>query len=300
MAESADPTVQSLFKQWRSGDAAAGQAMAQKFTDWYYAVTTVRLGESGGRAALQRACAGFAQGITTVTRSGDLVDWAHDVLRREVEAAGGRGPGVDAANALTGNRPASALLVQVAPALTETQRRLLHATYTAGTPTAALIEQAEAAGGWPQAVLDARLALKRALRDRAGVALQVVPLSPDLDRAPMPLYEAARMASPDEEGFFEKWLVSDLDLCRDVAEFAVFAHALRAGALPVAVAAPAAPRAVVDPPRSPAAPEAARAAAVQPAPRPPTGQVGLAILGVVAALIAVVLVLVYFLPGAGS
>ena len=299
MAESADPTVQTLFKQWRSGDAVAGQAMAQKFTDWYYAVTTVRLGEIGGRAALQRACAGFAQGIATVTRAGDLVDWAHDVLRRELEAAGGRSGGADTANALTGNRPASALLLQVAPALTETQRRLLHATYTAETPTDALIAQAEAAGGWPQAVLDARLALKRALRDRAGVALQVVPLAPDLDRAPMPLYEAARMASAEEEGFFEKWLVSDLDLCRDVAEFSVFAHALRAGAMPVVVAAPAAPRLVVDPPRAAASP-AERPAAVQPAPRPPASQVGLAIFGVVLALVAVVLVLVYFLPGAGA
>ena len=58
----------------------------------------------------------------------------------------------------------------------------------------------------------------------------MVPENPDLDRAPMPLYEAARMSSGDEEAFFEKWLLSDLDLCRDVAEFAAFSHALRAGA----------------------------------------------------------------------
>ena len=41
MAESADVTVQQLFKKWRSGDAESGQSMAQRFSDWYYAIAAV-------------------------------------------------------------------------------------------------------------------------------------------------------------------------------------------------------------------------------------------------------------------
>jgi hypothetical protein len=37
------------------------------------------------------------------------------------------------------------------------------------------------------------------------------------------------MASPQEEINFEQWMISDLDLCRDIAEFAHFAIALRGG-----------------------------------------------------------------------
>jgi len=238
MAEASAPSPQELFKLWQNGDTAAGQKMAQRFTDWYYAVTAVQLGEVAGRSPLERACGTFAQGITTITRSSELVDWAHGIVAREVRQAGGRGDGGDYPNALTAGRSPSELLDRARRSLTGTQTELLAATFDATVPLADLITLSEAHGGWPLAILEARYVLKRALRDGDGVNFAVVPESPDLDRAPMPLYEAARMSSGDEEAFFEKWLLTDLDLCRDVAEFAAFSHALRAGAFRMAASEP--------------------------------------------------------------
>jgi hypothetical protein len=37
------------------------------------------------------------------------------------------------------------------------------------------------------------------------------------------------MKSPQEEANFEKWMLTDLDLCKDIAEFAHFGIALRGG-----------------------------------------------------------------------
>ena len=85
--------------------------------------------------------------------------------------------------------------------------------------------------GWPMALLDARYALKRSLRDNLQVGFSIVPIQPNLDCAPLPLYESARMATDQEEAMFEKWLITNEELCRDLAEFATFAHALRTGAL---------------------------------------------------------------------
>jgi len=238
MAEAGASSPQDLFKLWQNGDGAAGQSMAQRFTDWYYAVTSVQLGEASGRQPLERACATFAQGITTVTRSSELVDWAHGIVAREIRQAGGRSAGGDFPNALTSNRSPTELLERAKNSLTSTQAQLLAATFDDSVPLSDLIDMSEQHGGWPHAILDARYVLKRAIRDGEGVNFSVVPESPDLDRAPMPLYEAARMSSGDEEAFFEKWLLSDLDLCRDVAEFAVFGHALRAGAFKPPASAP--------------------------------------------------------------
>ena len=70
------PTVIQLFRKWRSGDESAGQEMAQKFSDWYYAISTIRVPGQEGRPPMEAACQSFAQGIITVTRPRALVDWA--------------------------------------------------------------------------------------------------------------------------------------------------------------------------------------------------------------------------------
>ena len=49
MAEPTPATVQDLFKHWRNGDSNAGQTMARRFNDWYYAVATSRLGDTEAR-----------------------------------------------------------------------------------------------------------------------------------------------------------------------------------------------------------------------------------------------------------
>lgn len=244
------PTVQQLFKQWRTDrDADAGQQMAQKFSDWYYAITAARLGDRVGREPLERACQSFAEGIVQVSRTSDLVDWAHALVVREMAAAGGRVPGGDFPNALTARRSPTELLGAARQALPAHQVQLLGMAFDPSVDMGRLEVAADAHGGVPHAILEARYALKRFLRDAAQVPLQVVPDRPDLDLAPLPLYEAARMRSSDEEAAFEKWLLTDIELCKDVAEFAAFAHALRGGAFRAAAAGAPQPRPPIAPPQ---------------------------------------------------
>ncbi len=224
-------TTQQLFKRWRSGDANAGNAMAQRFSDWYYAISASRLGDRDGRAPLERACKRFAEGIVTVSDANALSEWAHGVLAEELEGAGQRLNGGDQPNALTNRRSPSELLGKAQASLSATQLDLLSKAYDRNYPLDRLQEEAEAQGGYPLAVLQARYALKQWLRDNEGVKFTEVPESPNLDRAPLPLYEAGRMPNLDQEHAFEKWMLTDLTLCKDVAEFAAFALAMRGGVL---------------------------------------------------------------------
>ncbi len=238
------PTA-ALFKQWRAGDAASGQAMAQRFSDWYYAVTTCRLGDEHGREPLRRACVRFQQGILSVNTPSELTDWAHGVLLEEVRTAGGRIAGGDFPNQLTQARSPTTLLNEAAGKLSATELRILALTYDRAVPLDQVRDEAEAHGGYPLAVLKARLALKRALLSQASVPFSEVPPSPNLDLGPLPLYEAGRMENEAEESGFEKWMLTNMSLCKDIAEFGVFAQALRAGALRGRVAAKRAPAPVV-------------------------------------------------------
>lgn len=249
MADYATLSTHQLFNQWRTGDAQAGQAMAQRFSDWYYAVTTCRLGEAHGRAPLHRACVRFQQGILSVGNATELTEWAHGIVAEEIKMAGGRVAGGDTPSALTQNRSPSDLLSEVALSLPPADMKLLAQVYDTTVAQEEVVRTAEALGGYPLAVLRARYAMKRALRDQAQVPFSVVPDEPRLDAAPLPLYEAGRMTSAVEEGGFEKWMLTDMVLCKDIAEFGVFAQALRAGALrrapeapePAAAVAPDAP-----------------------------------------------------------
>ncbi len=231
MADSATLSTQQLYKAWRAGDASAGQAMAQRFSDWYYAVTTCRLGDSHGRSPLQRACVRFQQGIVSVAGQNELVDWAHGILAEEIRMAGGRIAGGDFPNQVTGGRSPTDLLHKAARAMPPETVSLLAAAYDSSVPLEQVQAAAERSGGYPLAVLRARYALKTWLRDNAGVNFTVIPETPNLDSAPLPLYEAGRMANQAEESGFEKWMLSNMPLCKDIAEFGVIAQALRAGGL---------------------------------------------------------------------
>lgn len=239
-----DPSTispQDLYRQWRTGDAAAGQAMAQRFSDWYYSLISVRLGDVKGRGPLQRACQRFQQGISAVSSPGELVEWSHAIIAEEMKAAGERVDGGDFPNQLTGGRSPSELLRLAARSLPPEDVSLLAHTFDVQYSGEALGREAQGRGGMPLGILKARYALKHALREQAGVPFQEIPAEPNLDYAPLPLYEAGRMAATREEGTFEKWVLSNMTICRDVAEFGVFALALRGGALRNLSAAPAAP-----------------------------------------------------------
>lgn len=218
MAGTESRSIKVLFREWRQGDAEAGQIMAQRFADWYYAIATSRLGEEAGRGPCEAACSKFGEGVANVSESRALVSWAHKIIQAELEGQGDRITDGDFANAYTGNKAPKALLCRARAALPE-DVALLEQCYRDGSG-----ETIE-----PLPVLKARYKAKQWLREHANVPFEVVPDEPVLDRAPMPLYESGRMATPDEEVNFEQWMISDLDLCKDIAEFAHFAIALRGG-----------------------------------------------------------------------
>ena len=235
------PTAQ-LFALWRDGDAEAGEVMAQRFSDWYYAISSSRLGELKGRPPLERACQCFAQGILNVNSADELGPWAHRLLLEEIEAVADRLPGGDQPNHLTRERSPTALLLQAKGAFPLEKLRLLSLAYDPTFPVEEVAQRAEGHGGYPLAVLEARYALKRWLQEEEEVPFTELPVEPNLDRAPLPLYEAGRMQSKAEDEHFEQWMLSDLSLCRDVAEFSAFALALRGGALASVAGSPVSPR----------------------------------------------------------
>jgi hypothetical protein len=179
------------------------------------------------------------------------------VLAEELDGAGQRLNGGDQPNALTNRRSPTELLGNAQAGLPGSQLELLSKAYDRDYPLDKLQEEAEAQGGYPLAVLQARYALKLWLRDNEGVKFSEVPESPNLDRAPLPLYEAGRMPNQDQEHMFEKWMLTDLTLCKDVAEFAAFALAMRGGVL--ASSSQSAVASAAAAPQSAAAEAAARA-----------------------------------------
>lgn len=227
MSEQDTRSTKVLFREWRSGDSNAGQVMAQRFADWYYAIATSRLGEDAGRAPCEQACTAFGEGVVEITESRNLVPWAHDIIQKLLAEQGARATDGDEPNAYTGNQSPKLLLGRAREALPK-EVELLEVVYQNGD--AARIEAlAGPMGGNPLGVLKARYAVKRWLRDQQAVPFEVAPEQPVLDRAPLPLYESGTMANAAEETNFEHWMISDIDLCRDIAEFAHFAIALRGG-----------------------------------------------------------------------
>jgi hypothetical protein len=252
MAPKDTRTTKDLFRAWRSGDAEAGQAMAQRFADWYYAIATSRLGESGGREPCARACQRFGEGVVQVTESRNLVPWAHAIIADELSRRGGRAMDGDEKTAYTGGKSPKQLLAKARRALPG-EIAVLEACYGRGAPDSELERLAKPYGGVPLGVLKARYTVKSYLKKSQAVPFDVAPDDPVLDRAPLPLYESGRMATAAEENSFEQWMLTDIDLCRDIAEFAQFAVALRGGVPEVAPEprrAPERPRGEVEAPPS--------------------------------------------------
>ncbi len=220
-------TVKQLFKDWRGGDAESGQLMAQRFADWYYAIATSRLGEDGGREPCETACGRFGEGIVNVTESRALVKWAHEIIVDEL-GDNARATDGDEANAYTGNQKPKTLLAKAKAAL-PTEVGILELVYQGGASQEDIDKASESLGGYPLGVLKARYKVKQWLRDHQRVPFEVAPDNPVLDRAPLPLYESDQMKTPAEEASFEQWMLTDIDLCKDIAEFAVFSIALRGG-----------------------------------------------------------------------
>lgn len=209
-------TTREMFESWRRGDAAAGQAMAQRFTDWYFAISANHSGEQQGRQGFQAACDRFSKGISAVPDPRRLGPWAQTVAKDLIHA--GRPPldDGDYPGSYTANQAPKALLAAARQAHPETVQ-LLEMTYRGGHVAD------------PHAVLKARYALKHWLAKEHQVPFRYLPSQPDPDLIPIPFYEAARMKAPQEVALLELFLLDEPDLIQDVAEFAHFAIALRGG-----------------------------------------------------------------------
>lgn len=212
-------SVETLFHHWRQGDETAGKQLAQRFTDWYYAIAVSRLGETGGDAAFRAATSKFGKGVMEVEDPRRLLAWAHSIARKQLTARvdGGRVTDGDLPNAFTRRKSPKELLVAARDRAPDAMA-VLERAYR-GDPV--VVD--------PQRLLWARYQVKSTLRHDGELPLRVTPADPDPDRAPLPYYEAGRMASEAEESQFEQYLLTEPELCQDLAEFAHFAIALRGG-----------------------------------------------------------------------
>lgn len=191
--------------------------MAQRFADWYYAISTSRLGEARGTDPCRASCKRFGDGIVQVSDPKVLIPWAHKILGEEMKNAGHR--------AEDGNEPSAYTAQQRPKDLLEVARRSLPNEINE-------LEQlynGKSTNTTPMALLKARNDVKRWLRANAQVPFKVVPEEPNPDRAPITHYESGLLEGSRSQIKFERWMLSDVEICQDIAEFAPFAIALRGG-----------------------------------------------------------------------
>lgn len=222
-------STQDLFSRWKKGDADAGQDMAQRFSDWYFAVSAARHGEVRSRPALERACQLFAQGIAQVTNESELEEWAHGILGEEL-AQLEDSKGVDEPSRLTGQRLPSRLLNRAVSEARCPLLPVLAMAYDSAVSTEALERACEEGGGYPLAILKARYELKEWLGSQEAIPFQIQPDEVVLDHLPLALYEAGRLEEAEAKSF-ERWFLNDVRLRKDVAEFSAFSQSLRTGVL---------------------------------------------------------------------
>lgn len=227
MSETENTKVTELFKQWRSGHLEAGQTLAQRVSDWFYAICSSRYGDELGLPVFQSASRKFGEGIVNVAHSTDLIPWAHGLLCSEIQKNGLNPTSANVASPYSGGHPPIDLLYAAKTAL-PSEVELLNAFFTR-KPDDEIEELAIHLGGMPGALLHARYTVKQWLKTEYQLPFGITPEKPNIDLFPLPMYEADRMASEGEVSGFEKWMLDNRDLCQDVAEFAPFSSALRAG-----------------------------------------------------------------------
>jgi hypothetical protein len=263
MPKATHSSPETLYHHWRKGDASAGQALAQRFTDWYFAIAATRLGEEAGDVPFRAACKKFSKGVASVDDARRLLGWAHGIAVKQIHAttATGRVGDGDLSNNFSRKASPKQILLKARAALPH-EMHLLENAYLGRKVTDL------------QQVLNARYEVKSWLRTHLDLPFKVLPNKPDPDCAPMVLYEAGRLANEAEDTTFELYMLADVEVCQDVAEFAHFAIALRGGLpgeIPAAgrVRQAAAQPAAAEPAPLPAAAKRADAA---PPPAPPATQ----------------------------
>ena len=226
-ASTRSPT--SLFNDWkRHNNGDAGQQLAQRAADWYYAIATSFAGETAGAEVADKACAQFGGGVGRVTNDDELIPWAHSVLMAELKTIGNPAKGLNHPSLYSNARPPIDVLLYANRELPN-EVKLLETCYNSSHSKTELQRATLQMGFFPYALADARNRVKKLIRDHLNAPLNVVYDELPRDLGPLPLYEGNRLRSANEREVFESWMLSSEELCQDIAEFAPFAIELRQG-----------------------------------------------------------------------
>mgnify|MGYP000007852221 CR=1 FL=1 len=155
MSEHLHDSVHDLFNRWRNGSSEAGQEMAQRVADWYFALAVTHLGEEQGQVACEAACSTFSTGAANFASSEELVHWCQDTIHH---AMGRKRPGVASmtmSSSFTLDCPPKELIAIAWQELPEELLILTHC-YSSKTKVSALVELCEKGDGYPLELLKAR------------------------------------------------------------------------------------------------------------------------------------------------
>lgn len=217
--QSIEPIIK-LFINWHNNeDPNAGNKMADRFELWFDSLSSFYLGENSQKQQVYKnVCQKFSNNIKQIKKPKDLVPFAYDILHREMPSDLIDSKKEYNTNMLQ-NRSPKELLSRVWEELSIEDQKLLLENYNGEKAPRNLYK-----------LLQARNHLKQQLQTQ-GIDFVSLNENVDRDLLPLPLFEANKLKSQREVQYFEFWLLNAPSICRDISEFAPFAHALRTGAI---------------------------------------------------------------------
>ena len=221
--QQAEP-IEKLFINWYNNeDPEAASKMVYRFELWFDSLSLFYLGENSQKQQIyKKICQTFSSNIKQIRKPKELVPFAHDILHKTLpkEILTEK----DYTSSMLNERSAGDLIKEVWGNLSPSEQSILLQNYQSSEPVSNLYK-----------LLSARASLKRLLQ-QVGINFMILEQNPDPDLIPLPLFEAGKLKSKDEERYFEYWLLNVESVCRDIAEFAPFTQALKLenfGAKPV-------------------------------------------------------------------
>ena len=209
-----------LFINWHNNeDPNAGNKMADRFELWFDSLSSFYLGENSQKQQIYKSvCQKFSTNIKQIKKPKDLVPFAYDILHRELPTDLINKKKEYNTNMLQ-NRSPQELIHCVWENLSQEDQKLLLENYNGEGVPSNLYK-----------LLQARNHLKQQLQTQ-GIDFVSLHENVDRDLLPLPLFEANKLTSQREVQYFEFWLLNAPSICRDISEFAPFAHALRTRAV---------------------------------------------------------------------
>lgn len=211
-----DPIIK-LFINWHNNaDPQAGIKMADRFELWFDSLSSFYLGENSKKQEVYKTvCLQFSNNIKQIKKPKDLVPFAYSILHKELPKDVSEDK--EYSPAMLQNRSAEELIRNVWGDLSTEDQNILVESYQGKNIPSSLYQ-----------LLQARTNLKQHLQTQ-GIDFLSLNDVIDRDLFPLPLFEANKLKSAAEIQYFEFWLLNAPAICRDILEFAPFAHALRMG-----------------------------------------------------------------------